>query len=367
MVARLSRDGPHLAAVRTGGAAAHLPYRGSGGGRGAAMDDARRVRAWFAIHGGRFGLRATGVTCQAVLNAWGFGNRSFTVSDGRRDLHVKLGPAANAPGLLRWAELHRRLECSYRAPRLLGVIQGGVVAGEAVALVMERVPGHPLNARRDRDALSGAVALAARVHRDRDLAAALAPALGRTCADDLVETYVERLRAALAKIGDRLAEMAFLPIGFAAWAAAEVESLAAATRGAPAMAAPAECAVHGDLHGGNVLVEDAERWWVLDWDDLHAGGDGALDACALVWPLMKAGGGRDLLEFYAREVGDPGVPERAALYRRAMRLDEVIDTLADWVEAYAVPEHRDAVREFKRADHLEAIAAYGREYGSRPG
>jgi len=326
------------------------------------MEDERRVGRWFEIHGARFGLLGHPVLCRAVLNLGGFVNRSFTVADGRRLLHVKLASAENAPGLRRWATLHRRLETDHRAPRLLGAIEGTDMAGEALALIFEHVPGRAPNPLRDRAALVEALAAAAALHGDRGLEAALGgPGEGRTCADDLIETYVDRLRADMEVVVPAVLD--FLPDGFAAWARREIDALEAAARDTPAFAAPAAAVVHGDLHTGNLLLGEDGRLWLLDWDDLHAGGDGALDAANLLRPLLLRGGGEDLFAAYARLAGDPGAAERVPLYCRAMLLDEVVDSLADFVEAEALPGHREAVRTLKRNAHSEALAAYRREYG----
>jgi len=326
------------------------------------VDDCARVRSWFGAHGSRFGFGAGAVSCEAVIHLGGFVNRSYTVTDGRRRLHVKLGHPDCAPGLRRWAQLHRRLQDQYRAPRLLGVVEGGVLAGEALALVFEHVPGRPLDARRDGALLPEVLELCAALHADRALAAALPAGAARTCADDLVQTFVDRLRSDLAACGDRLAGLAFLERGFARWATAEVDALQRAVRADPALAAPAEATVHGDLHGGNVLVSGGQ-WCVLDWDDLHGRGDGALDALALLWPLLREGRGAPLAAAYAAAAGDPQLPARAGLYRRAMLLDEVIDSLADWVEADAAGAQAAAVRALKQAAHRDALAEYRRAYG----
>lgn len=335
-------------------------------GRGVDVDDERRIRSWFQAHGGRFGLSGSPVSCRAVLNLGGFTNRSFTIEDGRRRLHLKLADEANAPGLRRWMRVHGDLEVAYRAPRLLGALEGAGIAGEALALVFEHVPGRPLNPLHERGALQDALVLAARLHHDVALGDRLGPpsrAGGRACADDLIETYAERLRADLAVVEPAVAELEFVSADFPAWARSEIDALEAAVQADPAFAVPATAVVHGDLHVGNLLLGLDGGWWVLDWDDLHAGGDGALDATNLLRPLLLRGLGADLLTEYARAAECPGVEDRAILYRRAMLLDEIIDSLADYVEADAMPAHRKAVRAIKAAAHLEALPIYRRAFG----
>lgn len=326
------------------------------------MGDADRVADWFRANGGRFGLAATAVTCRAVLNLGGFVNRSFTVDDGRRRLHVKLGDADAQSELARWAAVHEVLEARYGAPRLLGVVEGGPIAGEALALVFEHVAGRPPDPRGEPRVLGAALAIAAALHRDADLGARVGQAGPKTCADDLIDTYVRRFRDDLAECGPAWDDIPFLAPGFAAWAAAETDALEAAARREPAFAAPAWATVHGDLYAAN-LICSGERLCILDWDDLHAPGDGALDATNLLRPLLLRGQGDALLRAYAEAAQDPGALARAPLYRRAMLLDDIIDSMADHVEADALPEHAAAVRALKRDVHRDALALYRRAYG----
>ena len=326
------------------------------------MDDGDHVRDWFRAHGGRFGLRPAALTCRAVLNLGGFVNRSFTVDDGRTRLHVKLGDADSQSELARWAAVHEVLEARYAAPRLLGVVEGGQIAGEALALVFEHVAGRPPDPLGEPRVLAAALAIAAALHRDRDLGARVWQAGRKTCADDLIDTYVERFRDDLAESGPAWDDIPFLAPGFAAWAAAETDALEAAARREPAFAAPAWATVHGDLYAANLLCS-GERLCILDWDDLHAPGDGALDATNLLRPLLLGGQGDALLRDYAEAAADPGTLARAPLYRRAMLLDDIIDSMADYVEADAMPEHAAAVRTLKQGVHQRALGVYRREFG----
>lgn len=329
------------------------------------MDDRRRVRSWFERNGGRFGLSGGPVVCRAVLNLTGFTNRSFTLDDGRLPLHLKLADEDHAPLLRRWVGVHEALEAQYRAPRLLGVVEGGAIAGESLALIFEHLDGRALHPWRDRGVLAEVLALAGRLHRDATLAEALGAAVegARTCAADLLDTYVERLRADMEVVAPAAADMDFLPAGFCAWAHRQTDALEAEARALGAFAAPATAVVHGDLHTGNILVGADGRWWVLDWDDLHARGDGLSDVTNLMRAQLLRGEGEELLAAYAQAAGDRDALGRVPLYRRAMLLDDIIDSLADYVEGEAMPQHRTAVRAIKRTAHLEAMAIYRREFG----
>ncbi|WP_223193075.1 hypothetical protein [Paenibacillus sedimenti] len=51
------------------------------------------------------------------------------------------------------------------------------------------------------------------------------------------------------------------------------------------------------------------------------------------------------------------------LYFRAKLFDDVIDVLADYVEAEQVPEHREEAQRKARAVHLHSYPQYLAKYG----
>ena len=53
-----------------------------------------------------------------------------------------------------------------------------------------------------------------------------------------------------------------------------------------------------------------------------------------------------------------GFVERIKICFRAQLLDEVIDPLADYIEARAVPSRREEVQQVKRKRHEEALEKY---------
>jgi aminoglycoside phosphotransferase (APT) family kinase protein len=107
------------------------------------------------------------------------------------------------------------------------------------------------------------------------------------------------------------------------------------------------------LNEGNILVT-AKDWFVVDWDDL-AIGDPAVDFAVLLWPILREGG--EWRNFF-RSGTEDGFVERIEICFRAQLLDEVIDPLADYIEARAVPSRREDVRLVKRKRHEEALEKY---------
>jgi len=117
--------------------------------------------------------------------------------------------------------------------------------------------------------------------------------------------------------------------------------------------APASDAVHGDLNEGNVLVTPNE-WFVVDWDDL-ALGDPAVEFAVLLWPIIYPDG--NCCELSILDVED-SVRKRIEVCLRAQLLDEVIDPLADYVAAGAVPSKQAEVQLVERKRHEEALERY---------
>jgi aminoglycoside phosphotransferase (APT) family kinase protein len=121
---------------------------------------------------------------------------------------------------------------------------------------------------------------------------------------------------------------------------------------------PAIEPVHGDLHEGNVIVTSS-GWFVVNWDDLSVG-DPALELAILVWPLVWEG--QPWKEFVTGYGSDDGFAERMELCLRAQLLDEVIDNVADYVEARSVPSRMAEVQLRKKRRHEVALRRYWRTY-----
>ncbi|MCP1310364.1 phosphotransferase [Paenibacillus tyrfis] len=95
--------------------------------------------------------------------------------------------------------------------------------------------------------------------------------------------------------------------------------------------------VHNDINWHNVLVEENGGFWMIDWDDLAVHGDAAMDYSVFLWPLY---GSKDWPYWEERLMDLEGSErfERMEIYFRTKLLDDVIDVLADYIEAENVPE-----------------------------
>jgi len=116
---------------------------------------------------------------------------------------------------------------------------------------------------------------------------------------------------------------------------------------------PAHAPVHSDVNEGNVLVTPAS-WFVVDWDDIVLG-DPAIEFAVLLWPMIYRGG--RWRDFPLPDM-DESFGRRIEICLRAQLLDEIIDPLADYVAARAVPSRETSVRLAKKLRHEEALERY---------
>jgi hypothetical protein len=263
--------------------------------------------------------------------------------------------------LRRWQALHRVLEERYRAPELVDwvALPGSSMQGA----LFRHLAGSPPDFERTPELLPAVLALCGRLHGDGDLRAALGglgPPAPRSLADAFCDTYIARFDEDLAAVAAE--RPPFVTDAVLSWMERETRRLERMVREAAAFAGPAVSPVHGDLQANNLLLTGSGEWYVLDWDDLDLG-DPALDYTVLLWPRLRmqpAGVWRD---HPLPGAADAALSARMTLYLRAKLLDDVIDVLADWVEATTVPERLTEIREQKRGEHEWARALYRQWYG----
>ena len=100
---------------------------------------------------------------------------------------------------------------------------------------------------------------------------------------------------------------------------------------------------------------------MIDWDDLSLG-DPALEYGIVLGPLWRTG---KLTAAQAAEMlpsPDPDLRRRFEVCLHALLLDEVIDSLADWVECAFSPDHQEEVRAAKERVHQAALERYRELY-----
>jgi aminoglycoside phosphotransferase (APT) family kinase protein len=196
------------------------------------------------------------------------------------------------------------------------------------------------------------IELVNRLHKDEDIRSHLnASGSEKTYLDHFVETYIDRFTADLEAIAG--GQLPFVPSALLNWMRHETDRLRETADSVQAFHNPAGEPVHGDLNEGNVVVTP-NAWFVVDWDDL-ALGDPAVDFAVLLWPIICQGG--KWSEFSIPDV-ENGFRKRMEICLRAQLLDEVIDPLADYVAAGAVPSEQTEVQLVKRKQHEEALERY---------
>ena len=286
-----------------------------------------------------------------VFNWGGFVNHSFSVDDGSVKCHLKITDDIDSARKLRlWHKIQHVLQRRYRAPEVMDWLDFPEIG--FAGLVQRQVNGRTANFRDDPVLVEHLIDLVSRLHKDAEIRSHLNTFESeKTCLDHFVETYIDRFNADMEEVV--AAQPSFVSASLLKWMRNETERLLATADSAPAFHNPAGDPVHGDLHEGNVLVTPND-WFVVDWDDL-ALGDPAVEFAVLLWPMVYQG--RKWSEFSIPDVDD-SFRERIEVCLRAQLLDEVIDPLADYVAADAVPSKQLEVQVVKRKRHEEALERY---------
>ncbi|SFE62144.1 Phosphotransferase enzyme family protein [Paenibacillus algorifonticola] len=325
----------------------------------------KMIAEWASVNADAIGLDPNNIRASYIYNPGGFGNLSVRLTDGRTQLHVKLAPPSKAARLQQWAGVSDYLAENYTAPRLVHAIECEIVPGYPYGLVFEFIEDAiPLKETRNPEvALTGAMATVAKLHRDERLRGMLPKAETRTYAEAFEDEYITRFTEDLDEIrSSRDLLRDFVSDETILWFEEEVGRLRDTVRLTPAFLLPASDVVHNDLNSNNVLTCDRHGFRIIDWDDLSGQGDAAMDYSVLLWPLTHGPSWPIWREKVQAEAGTAAL-ERLELYFRAKLLDDVIDVLADYVEAEQVPEHREEAQRKARAVHLHSYPQYLAKYG----
>lgn len=324
------------------------------------VDLKRAVVAWFRGRAGHFGLRPETIEARYILNWGGFVNASFTVTDGETSYHLKLADDDWSQSCLeRWRDLNELLSAKYHAPRMLDWVEipGTPFRGP----LFEHFPGAPLELTAQPHIRQEVLQMLNRLHLDTELATLLAEDEDEAldCGEYFMSIYIDRFDEDLRVVAADLPP--FVSLGLLDWMMGETRELEAIAREMRAFSGPAASPTHGDLWVSNILVTGGGQWCIIDWDEL-ALGDPALEYgifLGALWrdEILSAAEVEDLLP------ADASLRERFRVCLRASLLDQVIDSLADWVECAFAPEHQAQVRAEKERIHCQALERYHKIYG----
>jgi aminoglycoside phosphotransferase (APT) family kinase protein len=294
-------------------------------------------------------FKSQNINVKHVFNWGGFVNQSFAISDGADRYHLKItNTVDHISRLERWLKFHDVLELRYRTPKLVAWVDFPKIG--FAGLLMEHVDGTNAKLLEHPDLVQQLIEFVRRLHSDVEIQSRLSTTENsKTYCDYFIETYIDRFTADLATIAQN--PPPFISDSLLVWMSNETEHLRRRAISTQAFNAAARAPVHGDLHEGNILVT-ANEWFVVDWDDLSLG-DPAVEFAVLFWPLMYKG-----LDWRTLLTADDSFTERIELCLRAQLLDEVIDTVADYVEAGIVPSKQVETRLAKKLRHEEALEKY---------
>ncbi|ANY69010.1 aminoglycoside phosphotransferase [Paenibacillus sp. BIHB 4019] len=326
----------------------------------------KMIAEWASANAAAIGLDPNPIRASYIYNPGGFDNLSILLTDGRTQLHVKLAPPDNAPQLRQWAGVSDYLAESYTAPSLVYEIDREIVPGYPYGLIFEYIADAiPLMETPNPEvALTGVIETIAALHRDERLREMLPKAGTRTYAEAFEDEYISRFTEDLDGIlSSRDLIRDFVPDETILWFGEEIGRLRDTVLRTPAFLLPASDVVHNDLNSNNVLASSKHGFRIIDWDDLSGQGDAAMDYSVLLWPLLHEPSWPLWREMVLHVAGAKAF-ERLELYFRAKLLDDVIDVLADYVEAEQVPEHREEAQRKAKAIHLHAYPQYLAKYGT---
>lgn len=318
-----------------------------------------QVKEWAEANSYSLGLNGSKIEAKYIWNPGGFVNQSFRLSDGETILHLKLVQERNAPRLKQWALLSNYLTNNYNAPRLIREVSQEIITGYCYGLVFDFIKGKPLSLfSNSAPVIEKVLQALCRLHSDNDIKTVMASApTTPSYSDAFIEEYINRFEEDLQVIRAEKHLLHFVTEDTLDWFESEIEELRRIVIETPSFQKKATDVVHNDLNWENVLADDHFDFWIIDWDSLAAEGDAAMDYSVLLWPLYHS---KDWPLWKNRLIASAGeeVFERVAIYFRAKLLDDVIDVLADYVDAENVPEVKEMTQKRAKETHLRAYSEY---------
>jgi aminoglycoside phosphotransferase (APT) family kinase protein len=321
--------------------------------------DENKVKEWAEVNSHFLGLNRLKLEAKYIWNPGGFVNQSYRITDGQTIRHLKLSQEQKATRLKQWVKISEHLTVHYKAPRLIGEVTQEITSGYSYGLVFDFIEGKPLSSISDPlPVIEKVLRSLHQLHADTEIRMAVASEdKGCSYADAFIDEYITRFEEDLQIIRAEQHLLDFVTADTLDGFDKEVEALRIMVSQLPAFLRKATDIVHNDINWQNILVDNNHDFWIIDWDDLTVFGDAAMDYSVLLWPLYKSKDWtycRDLVI----DLAGRAVLERMEFYFRAKLLDDVIDVLADYVDAEHVPELKEIAQKRAKEIHLRAYPEY---------
>ncbi|MFD2212030.1 aminoglycoside phosphotransferase family protein [Virgibacillus halophilus] len=322
-----------------------------------------QVTGWAKKYSQILGLHKTNIKAIYIHNPGGFVNQSFRLSDGETSLHVKFADDRRAPHLKQWASLNEYLSKNHHSPRLIHEVAEEVLPGFRYGLVFEYINGKPLeDVAEPLPVVQEVFKSLKRIHSDTYIKKVLGMKEKTTLSEAFVAEYISRFEEDLLIIRSGRNLLDFVSDESLDWFYSELQALKQMVSQLHCFQRQAADVVHNDLNWQNILVNNQNHFWIIDWDDLTAAGDAAMDYTVLLWPFYRSEEWPAWKNKMAL-VLDKEMVERMSVYFRAKLLDDVIDVLADYVEAEGFPDVKEAAQLQAKETHLCAFQTYRERYG----
>jgi hypothetical protein len=318
-----------------------------------------KVKQWAEVSCHSLGLNSSKIEAKYIWNPGGFENQSYRITDGQTIRHLKLSQEQKATRLQQWVKISEYLTNHYKAPRLIREVTQDITPGYSYGLVFDFIEGKPLSSIPDPlPVIEKVLKSLHKLHVDKEIRMAVfSEDKEYSYSDAFTEEYITRFKEDLQIIRSEKHLLDFVREDTLDWFDAEVEALRTMVSQHPSFQMKATDIVHNDINWQNVLVDDNNDFWIIDWDDLGIYGDAAMDYSVFLWPLYHSKDWsycRDLVIGLAGKA----IFERIEFYFRAKLLDDVIDVLADYIDAEHVPELKEKTQQRAKEIHLRAYPEY---------
>ncbi|WP_373229638.1 phosphotransferase [Cohnella sp.] len=321
------------------------------------------VKEWAETNSHSLGLNGSKIEAKYIWNPGGFVNQSYRLSDGATIRHIKLAQERKAPRLKQWAMISEHLRNNYNAPRLIEEVTQEIIPGYSYGLVFDFINGKPLSSiSNPKPVVEKVLKALNQLHSDKEIKTAISSEAGsHSYSEAFNEEYITRFKEDLQVIRSEKQLLNFVTEESLDWFDSEVEILRQIVSQNPSFQKRATDVVHNDINWENVLAYENSHFWIIDWDDLSVYGDAAMDYSVLLWPLYKS---KDWPFWKNQVIGIAGneIFERIELYFRAKLLDDVIDVLADYIDAENVPHVKEMTQKRAKELHLRSYPEYLRLY-----